>query len=109
MQARTGSGSSSSKDNLKVRTVDASEYEPQVVELPSLRESGSEDEGGGNGRGQEGSDERDKSGNGTSVYKELSEEERNELWIKKLQKMRERYLASMTEDERELFFKRLDV
>ena len=50
-------------------------------------------------------------GNGESSKNPLdwSEEERKKRWILKLAKMREKFLASMTEEEREKFFKSLEV
>ena len=83
------------------RDVDPGEFEPQVVELP-LMASVEEEEG----VVAEETKSRKESG---TIKKELTEEERTELWIKRLQKMREDYLSSMTEEERVKFLKCLEL
>lgn len=134
--------------------MDASEYEPQVVELPSETESRSsheEDKVSRSSRGEDdvtyrsssrggsvtsdsdtsSSDEDGRASNSSDVKEkppaekrvtsngktveglagsvELTAKEREELWVQKLGEMRQRYLASMTQEEREDFFKRLEV
>lgn len=90
------------KGGLSVRTVDPSEYEPQVVELPTanVEENCVEEEKTGS---------PGETGSGSPASRELTEEERAGLWVKNLQAMRERYLASLTEQERDNLFKTLEV
>ena len=145
MQGGSGGDSSNSsrpsKSGYNAREVDASEYEPQIVELPSpeVAEHGSslEDKDGGDVDGSNSGSEDSSSDSGSSRSSseepetaedkapasnggvesggeevesgELTEKERKELWVKKLGEMRERYLASMTEEERVEFFKRLEL
>jgi hypothetical protein len=138
---------SAKSGGFNAREVDASEYEPQIVELPSSPEPerSSHDEGeeamdtsrGGSEESEDsstdsrssrssseesetpaavegkptsngnGGDGMEVDGGGSSA--ELTEKQREELWVDKLGKMRERYLATMTEEERVEFFKRLEV
>ena len=147
MQGGSGGDSSSSsrpsKSGYNAREVDASEYEPQIVELPSpeVAEHGSsledKDDGGGdvddiNSGSEDSSSDSGSSGSSSEEPEmaedkapasnggvesggeevesgELTEKERKELWVKKLGEMRERYLATMTEEERVEFFKRLEL
>lgn len=176
VQVVSGNSSSTkvSKSGFDAREVDASEYEPQIVELPSEAESGSgSGEEGGSGRSGRGNEEEGGRGSGeesgrgkvrsddassdgasesydsesssssdednrhtdkptvrdqqdtqrtttttngksgsngdSTADRELSVKEREALWVKRLNEMRERYLASMTEKEKEDFFKRLEV
>lgn len=137
----SSSSAKASKSSFNAREVDASEYEPQVVELAESRSSHGEDGGTtGSSRGGIGSSSSDsedssedsrvssssssseeqtaeeksasnrKAGEGSADnVQELTDKERDQLWIKKLEEMRQRYLASMTEMEREDFFKSLEV
>lgn len=129
-----------SKSGFNAREVDASEYEPQIVKLPSpeAEPSGKEDEeedgvtGSSTESGSEDSSSDSRSSRSSSEEPaaaekerpasngkvgsservgsmELTEKEREEQWVKKLGEMRERYLATMTEKEKEDFFKLLDV
>lgn len=90
------------KNGSNARTVDPGEYEPQIVELPSPTKSVEEESDAGEA-------EESAAGKVSSIGSELSQEERNALWIEKLNHMREKYLASMTEEERVALFKRLEV
>lgn len=147
VQVASGGGSSSSstlvsKSDYSAGEVDASEYEPQIVELPSpeaeqlsrQEEEEEEEEDGatdGSRSGSEDSSSDSRSSRSSSEEPatekerpasngkvgssedmgsmELTEKEREELWVKKLGEMRERYLATMDEKERENFFKLLEV
>lgn len=118
-QDPVAANSTSSKGGLTARILDASEFEPQVVELPPEEEteSGDGEAGGGDDEDAEaggkdipdGKTESAEEAKSADVYAGLSEEERVALWMKKLLTMRESYLASMTEQERETFLKRLEV
>ena len=103
------------------RTVDASEYEPQVVELPTEAEA---EESKGSESGASSSEEvnitgfapKEKESTGGSqekgpryLYEGLSKEERLEIWRKKLHEMQQKYLASLSEQEREDLLRRLNL
>lgn len=124
-----------SKSSFNAREVDASEYEPQVVELPESRGSPEEDRGtAGSSSDSDDSSEDSRASSSSSSstgdqpvekqsasngkgglgeeedkVQELTDKEREHLWVKKLGEMRQRYLASMTEKERVEFFKTLEV
>ena len=102
--------------------MDASEYEPQVVELPvetaeKDKDSEGNDDDGGGGSGEERkitgfAPKKEKSVEKKGIrtlYEGLSDEERMEIWVKKLHQMQQKYLDSLSEQEREAFLKRLDV
>ena len=97
------------KGGPSVRAVDPSEYEPQVVELPAETASGQENDGKGTDRGRTGTPEETGSDGGSPGGEELSDGERLALWIKNLKAMRQRYLASLTEQEKEKLFKSLEI
>lgn len=125
------------KSSYNAREVDASEYEPQIVELPSPKGSSHGEKDGGSVDGSDSGTEDSSSDSRSSRSssgepgaaedkppasnggvgsggeevgsRELTEKDRKELWVKKLGEMRERYLAAMTEEERVEFFKRLEI
>ncbi len=107
------------KGGLEESTVDASEYEPQVVELPTETEETKESEGsavsaeGSNITGFAPKEEKplgaSRGRGGRYLYEGLGKEERLEIWRKKLRQMQQDYLASLSELEREDFLKRLEV
>lgn len=114
MQDTTGA-QLSRKSGPSARTVDPSEYEPQVVILPEATATVTEEEGDNVAGGPEettgsGEEAGSSSGGGSSESRrDLTEEDRLDLWIKNLQAMRQRYLASLTELEREKLFKSLEL
>lgn len=99
------------KSGFEPRVVDASEYKPQVVELPASPTGEADSE-------NDDQEQLEKTeipgGSGTAVdvgdkKEELNDEDRLQLWKVKLAEMREKYLASMTEEEKRDFFQRLEV
>ena len=103
------------KSGFEPRVVDASEYKPQVVELPVSPTREADDSGEADGSEDKDQETGILGGRGAATVhvakkkEKLTDEDRLELWRVKLAEMRANALASMTEEEKRDFFKRLEV
>ena len=104
-----GGAKSAGTKGLNVRVVDPSEYEPQVVDLSEATIVEPEEHSDTRVK-EAGSAEETGSGAGSPANSgELSKEQRLGLWIKNLHAMQEKYMASLTEQQREILFQRLEL
>lgn len=99
----------SSKSTTASREVDASEYNPVVVELPSATDSDHNQENGIHDENEECSDERQDCGRGTVGNERWSEEKRTGLWVAHLEKRRKKFLAAMSNEDRLKFLNSLEI
>lgn len=86
--------------------VDPSEYEPQVVELPPEPSPAEQDDEGvrlDRYRINGGT-----SGRGTLGNENYSEKKRTQRWIEILVQIKKRYLAAMTDEDRQRFLEKLE-
>lgn len=100
----------SSKSAAGSREVDASEYNPVVVELPSSLDSDlSQENGIHDGDEGDGDATHKGGGRGTLGDERWSEEKRTELWVARLEKRRKKFLAVMSDEERQKFYDKLEI
>jgi len=88
--------------------IDASEYQPVVVELPSSIDSGTQENGLKEDNAEESKALKGES-RGALGEERWSEEKRTGLWVELLDKRRQKYLASMTDEERRTFLEKMEM